>query len=470
MSSDKAPAQPTEFDQGLSFATQMHVQGKHDVALNLYKELMTREPNHPYLNYAMGTLFADREDYGMAMPLLMRAVELDPQNHQAWNNLGAVFKSCFRHEEAVQALEAAQRLNPRNSPTYANWSGVYINEGCPEKCIPIAEEGLRFEPTSPQLHNHMALALLEMGEWRKAWPHWENRVNLPGWFQRVFPAPSKPWHGQKTKVLALSGEQGIGDEVMFATIIPEVLPLCEQLLIECTERLQPLFERSFPGCRTYRSHHEMLIAEPRIDHYLQLGSLPRLFRPDPQSCPGTPYLKTDPALVAEFRERLARLGPPPYVGLAWRGGTKKTHEHVRRVPLSGFQAFRDVPGATYVSVQYGKGTALEAAKAGLPHWVDSVDINFDREAAFIDALDLVISVCQSAVHLAGAIGTECWCITPNKPAWRYGLSHPTSMYWYNSVKLYRQTPEEADWKPCLSRAAADLETWITEFHAKETTA
>lgn len=461
MSEESQKIAVTPFDVALHKATQFHVIGKRQEAENIYLSLLKQQPTHAFLNFAYGTLLTDEENrVGLSIPLLKQSVAADPTNVQAWNNLAAAYKSCWLHEESVEALNIALDLDPRNPAVYANYSGLYINEGCPEKCLPWTERGMLIDPDIPQLHNHRALALLELGRWSEAWPEWEWRIKLPGWFQRPFPERTKPWHGQPVKTLALSGEQGIGDEILFASIIPEILPLVkDRLFIECTQRLQTLFERTFPSCKTYPSHQELLFHEHDIEAHLQLGSLPRLFRWKAEECPGTPFLKPDPVQVNEFRARLTSLGPPPYVGLAWQGGTNKTHRHARAITLQSMKPIAEIAGATFVSVQYGQ-VGLEAAHAGLPHWADAV-IDFDRHTALIAACDLIISVCQTAVHQAGALGIPCWCLTPVKVAWRYGVTGGERMFWWNSVKLLRQE-KEGEWDPVIQRAAKMLLVWMQE--------
>lgn len=439
--------------------------GDRATAAKLYHQLMCVQPNHPFLNFAIGTFYTDSDEMGLAIPLLMRAVELDATNAQAWNNLGAAFKASFQHDEAEDCLEKAHALDPKNSAVYANYSGLYINEGCPEKALPWAKKGLLIDPESPQLHNHAGLAYLELGQWDDAWPHWEWRTKLPGWFQRDFAPPTKLWHGQKVRNLALSGEQGIGDEILFCSIVPEIRDIVDgTLFIECTGRLQSLFERSFAPCKTYSSHQELIFNEHEIDAHLQLGSLPRLFRSSPDLCPGTAFLKPDLVALAEMRARFARIGPPPYVGLAWRGGTHKTHAHVRQINLKDLQPIRDVPGATFVSVQYG-APSLEAATSKLPHFADAV-IDFDRHTALIAACDLVITVCQTAVHQAGGLGVPCWCLTPHKVAWRYGVWGGERMPWYSSVRLFRQSTDQ-QWKPVIERTADELKAWLVNQPRKD---
>lgn len=106
--------------------------GDREGARQLYHKLVCTNPNHPFLNFAIGTFYTDT-DLHFALPFLIRAVELDPTSTQAWNNLGACYKACFLHREAEEVLHRALELDPTNPAVYANLSGIYINEGCPKK-------------------------------------------------------------------------------------------------------------------------------------------------------------------------------------------------------------------------------------------------------------------------------------------------------------------------------------------------
>lgn len=460
------PPDPTEFDRVLHKYTRLHMEGKRDDAYRGYMKLLPHNPNHPFLLFALGTWFSEAgADAALAIPLLMRSVEHSPEHPQAWSNLGAVFKAQQSPENAIACLTEALKLDPENGPAYANLSGCYINEGCPGKCVPVALKGLEYDPESPQLHNHLALAYLELGEWEKAWPHWAWRTRLPDWFRREFPeGVMAPWDGSPTDTLVLSGEQGIGDEIMFTSCIPEIRGRVRRLVIECTERLQPLFERTF-DCVTYPSHQDVLMHEHGITAGIQMGSVPSLLYKSPYEVPGEAFLVANPEWRTAMRERLEAMGPPPYVGLAWRGGTTKTHGHVRQVDLRmlrDLKAAFEEGGATVVSVQYGP-CGPEAASEGLVHWPDAV-VDFDAHTALIAECDLVVSVCQTGVHQSGALGVPCWCLTPHQVAWRYGCWGGERMAWYKSVRLWRQTPEEAgQWAPVIGRMTQAVPGWLEEW-------
>src|SRR4029079_18708855 len=129
--------------------------------------------------------------------------------------------------------------------------------------------------------------------------------------------------------LCLTGEQGLGDEIMFASCVPDVLGKASRVVMECNPRLMPLFERSF-GVKCYPD--EGSVDEP-VAAQFAIGSLPMLYRTRSEAFPGKPYLRADPERVEHYRRRLAVLGPRPWVGLSWMGGSKATRTHERSVPL-----------------------------------------------------------------------------------------------------------------------------------------
>jgi ADP-heptose:LPS heptosyltransferase len=87
------------------------------------------------------------------------------------------------------------------------------------------------------------------------------------------------------------------------------------------------------------------------------------------------------------------------------------------------------------------------------HWPQALG-DFDDMAALVLAVDVVITVCGSVVHLSGALGKTAWVLVPACPEWRY-LDSGDRMPWYSSVKMFRQTVPN-DWHEPLAAVAAQL--------------
>ena len=432
-------------------AQQLHAAGELHKAADLYEHLLGSQPDDPLVLYLYGTLHSQAKMYGSAMVMLRLAVESAPQLTEAWYNLGVCYRMEGHTEQARDAYRKVLAAEPNNAECLAMMAGSWCNEGAPEIALQWADKALALTPDDPHARNHKALALLEMGRWDEAWPYYSTRWQLPGISvaQRPYEAPL--WDGEPVRLLAIHGEQGVGDEIMFLSCLEQLRGRFENIVIECEPRLQKLLQRTF-DCPTYGTHDELIAAHPDVDAYIPMGGLAAMTRAGPECCPGQPYLKPDPEKVSGYRDWLHEQGDGPYVGICWHGGTKGTHQTLRNPPMEWWKELTAKQG-TFVSLQYGSLGLDGAIELGLPHLQSAID-DLDDFAALTAALDVVISPCQTAVHFAGALGTECWCLTPNKPAWRYQLKGET-MPWYDSVKLYRQG--KGDWRRAFNKVLHDYD-------------
>ena len=379
-------------------------------------------------HFALGTLFAELGMNGKAIALLKKSLELNPKNDEAMANLAGVYRRLEKKDLSLSWNRKALRIK-RTPETLSNLAGAYINEGNPEPALKWADEALAMKPGMAQALNHKALALLEMGRWEEGWAIYDARLDLPQFHRRPFTCPM--WDGKPVKKLAIHGEQGLGDEIMFMSLWPALEHLAEEVEIECAARLVKLMQSTFPKARVYSDHDDRAF-DP--DAYIPMGSLPRLIKPPkkPYLIPSRTYTKLDVR-----------------VGLSWKGGTEQTHGKLRNAPVELWGVFKDLQ-ADLMSLQYGPREE-EAAALGIPHDSESI-ADLDTLAAMIESCDLVISVCNTTVHMAGALGVPCIVLVPAKPAWRYGLSGH-EMPFYSSCFMVRQGKDEP-WESVLARAKA----------------
>jgi ADP-heptose:LPS heptosyltransferase len=269
-------------------------------------------------------------------------------------------------------------------------------------------------------------------------------------------------------VVLAYAEQGLGDQIMFASCLPDALVRAESMVVECDPRLCALFRRSFPGARVVPQEAawppSWLASGAEITAQIAMGSLPGLFRPNADSFPQhTGYLSAAPDRVAAWRDRLAGLGPGPKIGLSWRGGLPTTRRNLRSLDLASLAPLLGGIPAQYVSLQYGDSTSevevlAETRGIRVHHWQDAID-DYDETAALVTALDMVITVCTSIVHLGGALGRPVRTLVPTVPEWRYGRAGDR-MNWYPSVRMYRQQ-RLGEWGDVLDKLGRELRTeWI----------
>lgn len=414
-------------------AVKLHNSGKVQEAIPLYDRLLPFMHENAHALYAAGSAHAQVGHYGLATVLLERSVTLDSSNYEALINLGLSYRSVGLIDKSVGIYKRVLGMNlPEDAKVglYGNLSGCYVNEGRPEEAIKWADMGLAIRET-PQLHNHRALALLELGRYREGFEEYEYRFELPEFTKRDYKGVPK-WDGGKVGKLAIHGEQGLGDEILFMTQMKKVLPLADEIHVECASRLVGLLRHSFrehPQVKFYPEHSALMKAGIALDAWTAMGSLPITLWPFERNA----YLQSS---------RKFGRGTAKRIGVSWRGGTLKTHEYYRNAPIESWKVLVDslrAKGVEVISLQYGPADEM-ASILGIEHRnADIADLN--SLTGLIQSCDVVLSVCNTAIHLAGASGTPCVVVVPQKPAWRYGLKGSHSD-WYDSVEYERQLPGE----------------------------
>jgi hypothetical protein len=422
--------------------------GQIDPAIAKFSGMLDKRPHHPTLLYYLGTCYLNKGQSGIAANLLMAAIQKKPGFFDAMCNLGVAYRNELLNDEAKQVWEAAIALKP-DAGVYSNLGGLYINAGQPQKALEYYDKALKLDPESAHTHSNRALAFLETARWKEGWDEYEWGITLGSRRVKNYGLPK--WEGGKNEVVVVMGEQGIGDEIMFASMLPDLIAISKKVVIDCHPRLPALFKRSFPTCdvRPTRKSPDGTWGKREYPDgkWINIGSLGKFFRPDVSSFPRKPYL---------LAERKSFRG----IGLAWAGGTKNTNAKDRSLTLDQLTPILD-KDKTYYSLQYTAEAARDVCQfegdkgIAIKHWPKYVEcFDYSVTADFISGLDKIIAVNTTIVHLAGALGIPCWVLTPKRVAWRYGSSGDT-MPWYGSCKMFRQE-KDGDWGPVLARVKEQL--------------
>ena len=481
-------------------AIELERAGDRKAAENIYIELLNSDFNNPVLMAALGMNYAVCEKNGIAHILLRKALDgmdnfiaafkrlgitpkpdtephvslfLDTKRSELQNAIG----TCYKHEnnisEARHWFELAQSNISLNPDIQNNLGTLYINEGKPSDAFKHLDAAIAADPNHGQAHWNRSLAYLEMGDYERGWPEYDWGITAQVRVDRNYtPNGSEPlphWKGEKGANLVVYGEQGIGDEILFASMLPEVLRDCESVVFECHRKLHRLFANSFPDIDIYATREDEVVTWPidshnnpryAFTHKIAIGSLGQFYRNKLDDFPGTPYLTPTPAVELHWNEEIDKLPPGPKIGISWIGGHKKTRVEVRSLELEALLPILK-QDAVFISLQYTKQEdeiAAFEAKHGIkihqfPEAIYSSQ--YDDNAGIVANLDLVITVCTSVVHLAGSLGVPTWVMTPSRPAWRYRLDLDT-MPWYKNTILFRQEEGNKDWTPVIAEVSENL--------------
>ena len=321
---------------------------------------------------------------------------------------------------------------------------------------------------------NLGIKLLKQGHFKDGWRLYEHGLQVPaGGPQRWQRSLKKPfshaevpfWQGESLhgKRLLLLGEQGIGDAMMFATLIPRLQKEGAQIALHPGDRLISIYKRSLPEIKVLSSDDLLKERFRASDFDLQspLGSICQYrFHKLTDYGPKSSFLKADPVQTAQLRQRYS--DGRPLIGISWQGGGKKDRIKMKSLQLKELTPLLQRSEFRFVSLQYGDdGPHLEKyrKKSGIEVLHDdTIDPLRDMDGwlSQVAAMDAVISIANTTVHGAGGLGIPTVCLVSQESDWRWIDPEVfKGCYWYPSVDAFYQD-SKGNWKPALS----DAENWL----------
>jgi tetratricopeptide (TPR) repeat protein len=496
--------EPTNADAHSNLGVALKTKGALEAAEAHLRRAIEIRPAHSRAHSNLGTVQRALGQTEAAMASLSRAIELDPASADAYSNLGNVLGDLDRDGDAIALYRKALEFDPNHGEALLNLGTALKRAGADiADSTAHYRQAVAAHPEIADAHFNLAVNLVERagydearqeyratiaidpdhiaaqgnlarldllrGRFADGFDRWHWRWREPATWVRTLDHPR--WRGESLagRTLLVWGEQGVGDEVMLASVLGEAIAAAGHVIVELDARLVPLFERSFPDATFVARNEPPLsrIAADDIDVQCALGDLCRWLRRDAEGF-ATPsaYLQADADAVEAVRVRYGALGPGLKIGIAWRSKPRSdTPENVRfseskSTALERWRPILTNPDVHFVNLQYGDcADELAAVKDqfGVTVHVDaSVDqmTSLDDFAAQIAALDMVVAASNTTVHVAGAQGRPVWTMLPYVPDWRWQLRREDTL-WYPAMRLYRQ-PAVGDWESVFARVGADL--------------
>jgi tetratricopeptide (TPR) repeat protein len=439
--------------------------GDLEAAEAAYRHAIEIDPYAASVYYNHGILLHEKGEYAAAENAFKDALRLEPRDIDAQYNLGLVIFDQGRAGEAVEAYEAVLEQAPLHADLRNNLGLAYQDLGELGRAIGCFEQAIAIDPVHGEAYFNRAIIQLLRGQLGEGWDEYDYRWET---INQTLPQYQVPWwQGEDLadKHIAVFGEQGPGDVVMFAHCLVNLIACAGEVSLRVEPRLVNLFQRSFADCKVSPAiATDGSLSPVEADYVVPFGSLPRFFRRTEQSFSVVtqPYLKVDARTVDHWRQRFTELGGGPYIGISWRGGATAKERKRRVIELCDWTPILSRRGATFINLQYGDRAADIASLSSshgitLHDWEGAV-VALDDFAAQIEALDLVISVANTTVHFAGALNKDVWTLAPAQPSWRWQLGRKDSP-WYPSMRILRQGWDEP-WSAVLGRAAKDFDDWL----------
>lgn len=429
-----------------SLGTSMLHTGRIHAASIQFRKALSIAPQLEEALFYLGYCLHLSGRYDDALSAYNQTLAVSPLHVAAWNNRGNTLLKLHHYEEAAESYSRALQLEPDLHDARIALATCFQALGLVNEAMSACNEVLGAAPEHAEAHWNRSLLLLLNGEYREGWQEYEWR-----WKKRDFTSPSRSfnqpcWQGEDItgRIVLVHAEQGFGDTLQFCRYIPLLSARGARVVLECHAPLVSLMARvagvagviptgGIPG---------------RYDLHVPLLSLPGIFGTSLENIPNNaPYLAPPPDRLPFWR---ALTGNENYlrVGLCWSG--KSYPDPGRSCPADQLAPLAAMDGVVFYSLQLGREGALPFAM------IDHTNLirDFADSAALIAQLDLVITVDTAVAHLAGAMGKPTWVLLPYSPDWRWLLNRDDSP-WYPSLRLFRQSCR-GSWQDVIQRVKSTL--------------
>lgn len=486
-----------QYNLGLAWAET----GDQEKAVKAYRRAIKLNPSHTKAHYNLGLAYRRLGDTPAAVEALLRDYSLCPQAdtcrllYRSYKTLeqydqalkyadecvaleGAtpedldelIYLLCLKYtrqssisadeREALFALaDHAVALNPTGVVALFNQGRAYSLLGDHRTALTPLAAAVQLDPENDALNAMYGISLLTTGDLQAGWHY---RTALSRMHKPVTETGVPRWQGEVKPGLRLwvTAEQGIGDKVLYARMLRDLIDAGVHVTLVCETRLHELLARSFPEIELHAALPEE--AQRQQDAFATLGELHLYLRPDRTALPvpGT-WLRPDPQQRDALRAEYQRLYPNKVItGLAWTSHSDANGAG-KSVDLDELLPVLMQPDRVFVCVQYGAGIEELRDHASTHGYVVHTDAHInslddlDAGAAQLAALDELVSVSNASVHMAAAMGVPCRVLVGARPVWHWFDEGQTSP-WYEDVRLYRQQ-DLAGWQTAVDQLVGDLQ-------------
>ena len=473
--------------------------GQHEQALIAGNRCLQLQPNNAEAAYNLGVSHNQLDQHEQALKAYERALTLNPNLAQAWSNKGVALNALRRYPEALDAYDHALALTPNNAELWLNKGGTFTDMGQYEMAVSALDRSIEFNAINPRAWSNKGTAYQNLHQYEDARVAYEEALSLDpendaalenlghhylsllnfelGWryYDRRGMATkygttgtglstterlgNPLWDGQaRENRLLVWSEQGIGDQILYGSMLAQLSQWPQQLVVALDARLLGLFGRALPGVEFIDA--KSLDQFEAFDEHISLASLGRVLRlhVDDFSKTPHPYLNADTQRTDSLRQTLNAFGPKVW-GLSWLSkntdiGAEKSLGLRQLAPLWGHT------DAQWVDLQYGD-TSLERQSFGREtshelHKLKEIDNFHDLEglAALIMACQGVVTTSNSTVHLAGALNQRGSLLVPHgKGKLWYWHSVNGHSLWYPSIRIFEQSAN-GNWDQAIAQATA----------------
>ena len=452
----------------LGHAQDLNDAGKYEEAYEICYRWLRLNPEDPAALCLLTTILCNTDKVAVAYPIAKRLTQVAPDAAVSWLNFGRCAGDLWRYKEAERAYKRALDLaldDKTKSSICVNVSCMLVDHGKFRKAEKWARQAIVYNPDTIKGKANLGYCQLAQGDWAEGFKNYRHAIGENGRYYTQYNGEPM-WTGKEKGTICIYGEQGLGDEISFSQQLPDMQKWCDEhnsrLIVDTQHRLQPLLQRSFPDIEIHGSRSQKYcdFDASVVDYSLSMGQLGEYFRTKDEDFHRGAYLKPDPVRVDMWKHHFKKM-KKPVIGIGWQGGTWKTAAKFRQLSLEQLLPVLKSVDAHWVSLQYKPaGKQIEEFKKEHPE-IDIVEYthgtlssDFDDTVAMIAAMDMIVSMQTTVIHVAGGLGVPAWVFIPTSSQWRYG-EEGEDYTWSESVRLIRQKTD-GYWDDVMKKTGDEL--------------
>ena len=410
--------------------------------------------------------YINLEQFEDAFKYNQMALEIEPNDHESLNRKGTILINQKKYEEATEFFKNLIKIIPNSAQVYFNLGVSFRGLKLIENEIEAYRKALIIDPNNPEANHNLSLYLLREGNFNEGWRRHEHRLNVQHTQPIKRPDTNLPfWKPNcKDSRLFIWPEQGVGDVIFFAGLLPEIRKYCKSVTCAIDKRLLTLFERSIPEIKFVPTNANLF--DNQFDHQLPIGSIPQFFRNDIKDFEKTPlsYLKADLIKSLKLEHEIGNKNKFT-IGISWR--SKSTAGNNKNIDIINLVKSMKIP-ATFVNLQYGD-VEEELKEVKEKTGIDivqckSVDIynDLDGLASLMCACDVVVSTANVNQTIASALGVPTFVLVSNNPSFRW-LNNGMDTIWHPNTKVFRQTLD-GNWEKPINKMTQIIINLISQLY------
>lgn len=441
---------------------------KYEDALLSYESALALSPNHIDTLIDLGFLFNEMQYFDKAIEMYNAAIKNSPDNTRAHYNKCVTLGNLQCFNEAIQECDQTIKINPGLLEAYNLKTSFLINLKKFEVALNLIDQIILKKFDSTEAIFNKSVINFYLNNFEDAWIFYESRFGLKTNEPYLISSnPALQNFDVENKNIYIYAEQGIGDQILFCTILHDAIKTKNQFIVSLDPRLVPIYSRSFSNFSNVKfTSCSERIDESLYDYHLPQGGLGKFFRSSVNNFENRSnfsYLKADDNKSRKF-SKLMHSRNKKICGISWKSKRKEI-SHLKSINLKDFMPIFKIPNIIFINLQYGD-VASDLAELkdefGVEiNVIDSIDIfnDLDSLASLIDVCDFVCSTSNATIHLAGALGKESYLFTPYSDAKMWYWSHENSSHslWYPSISIFSQ-PKIDDWGTPIQSVANLLTT------------